>query len=108
MNSSRKLGGRHALVTGAGSGIGAAIAMSLVKAGARVTLYGRRAEPLDTLATQLGPSVCVADGVDVTDEIAIDNGVKTARDAFGPRGHRGHNVGQADSRPDERSRGNKC
>src|SRR5690606_34633906 len=82
--ASGKLENRHALVTGAGSGIGAAIATALVEAGARVTLAGRRAEPLEALAATLGKDrVCVADGFDVTDEIAIDNGLKTAHGAFG-------------------------
>jgi 3-hydroxybutyrate dehydrogenase len=49
------LEGTHALVSGAGSGIGAAIAVALARAGARVTLLGRRAEPLDaTHATLAG------------------------------------------------------
>ena len=42
------LAGRHALVTGAGGGIGAAIARALGQSGARVTLAGRRREPLVT------------------------------------------------------------
>lgn len=103
MNSSRKLEGRHALVTGAGSGIGAAIATALVDAGARVTLAGRRAEPLEALATRLGALACVADGFDVTDEIAIDNGVKTARAAFGPIDILVNNAGEAPSAPFEKT-----
>ena len=103
MTASRKLEGRHALVTGAGSGIGAVIATALVEAGARVTLAGRRAEPLEALAARLGPSACVADGFDVTDEIAIDNGVKTARAAFGPIDILVNNAGEAPSAPFEKT-----
>ena len=44
------LQGRHAFVTGAGSGIGAAIARALAADGARVTLVGRRSQPLEELA----------------------------------------------------------
>ena len=36
------LSGKHALVTGGGSGIGAAIAFALANAGASVTICGRR------------------------------------------------------------------
>jgi len=42
----RPLEGRHALITGGGTGIGAAIAEYLHAAGARVSLLGRRMEPL--------------------------------------------------------------
>ena len=38
------LAGQHAVVTGGGSGIGAAVAQALLRAGARVTLMGRNAE----------------------------------------------------------------
>ena len=41
-----RLDGRHALVTGAARGIGAAIARALAHEGARVTLLGRRRDAL--------------------------------------------------------------
>lgn len=83
--SSGKLHNRHALVTGAGSGIGAAIATALVQSGACVTLAGRRAEPLEALADRLGSeNVCVLSGFDVTDATAIAAGLDTARQKFGP------------------------
>ncbi|MGE8490117.1 MAG: SDR family NAD(P)-dependent oxidoreductase, partial [Paraburkholderia nemoris] len=41
------LAGQHAVVTGGGSGIGAAVAEALLRAGARVTLMGRNAQRLD-------------------------------------------------------------
>ena len=40
------ISGRHAVVTGGGSGIGLAIAAALTRAGARVTVLGRREAPL--------------------------------------------------------------
>ncbi|HYC79235.1 MAG TPA: SDR family oxidoreductase [Planctomycetota bacterium] len=46
--------GRRALITGGGSGIGAATAAALAAAGASVVLVGRRAEPLERLAAKLG------------------------------------------------------
>ncbi|MBP1846528.1 3-hydroxybutyrate dehydrogenase [Rhizobium petrolearium] len=101
---SDRLANRHALVTGAGSGIGAAIATVLVQAGARVTLAGRRAEPLNELAATLGKeNTCVADGFDVTDEMAIDNGLKTARTAFGPIDTLVNNAGEGPSAPFEKT-----
>ena len=92
--------GRHALVTGAGSGIGAAIATALAGAGARVTLAGRRAEPLRALAGRLGHDFAVAiDGFDVTDAEAIARGLERARAAFGPIGVLVNNAGEAPSAP---------
>ena len=43
MTSSRKV----AIVTGAGTGIGKAVAVAMLKAGYRVALAGRRSEPLE-------------------------------------------------------------
>lgn len=53
--------GRRALVTGGGTGIGAACARALAQAGASVALIGRRPEPLERLAHDLS----AATGVDV-------------------------------------------
>ncbi|PWC41707.1 SDR family NAD(P)-dependent oxidoreductase [Azospirillum sp. TSO22-1] len=64
----RHLTGRHALVTGAGRGIGAAIARRLAAEGARLTLLGRTRAPLDALAEEIGASVLQAD---VTDDAAF-------------------------------------
>ena len=55
MSASEPLAGHHALVTGAGGGIGAATARLLAEAGARVSLAGRRRAPLDDLARELKP-----------------------------------------------------
>jgi NAD(P)-dependent dehydrogenase (short-subunit alcohol dehydrogenase family) len=69
---------RHAFVTGAGSGIGRAIALALAADGKRVTLAGRRAEPLEAVAREIaaagGDSLVVA-GFDVTDQSVVEAGV---------------------------------
>jgi 3-oxoacyl-[acyl-carrier protein] reductase len=54
------LSGRHALVTGASGGIGAAIARALHGQGAKVALSGTRTAPLDALASELGEGAVVA------------------------------------------------
>jgi 3-hydroxybutyrate dehydrogenase len=99
-----RLAGRHALVTGAGSGIGAAIATALVEAGAKVTLAGRRAEPLETLVQKLGKEkACAASGFDVTNPAAIEIGLKAARAAFGPIDILVNNAGEGPSAPFEKT-----
>ena len=56
---SGRLHGRSVVVTGAGSGIGNAIARHLaVNEGAKVVVTGRRAEPLEQLADEVGCVVC--------------------------------------------------
>lgn len=46
------LDGQRALVTGGGTGVGASIALALAEAGAGVTIVGRSAEPLESVAAQ--------------------------------------------------------
>jgi len=95
---------RHALVTGAGSGIGRAIALLLAKAGARVTLAGRRAEPLAAVAAELSPArVCVAHGFDVTSAAAIAKGLEASRAALGAIDILVNNAGEAQSAPFEKT-----
>ncbi len=98
------LNGRHALVTGAGSGIGAAVARALVGAGLRVTVAGRRREPLEALAEELGAAnTHVAAGFDVTDAEAIAAGLAVARERFGPVSVLVNNAGEAPSAPFEKT-----
>lgn len=56
----RSLRGSRALVTGASGGLGAVIAQRLAREGAHVVVTGRRREPLERLATEIGgvPLVC--------------------------------------------------
>lgn len=102
MSESGILSGRHALVTGAGSGIGAAIARALAGAGANVTLAGRRREPLEELARTLDGGF-IADGMDVTDANAISAGLAKAREKFGPVTILVNNAGEAPSAPFEKT-----
>jgi NAD(P)-dependent dehydrogenase (short-subunit alcohol dehydrogenase family) len=48
--------GKTALVTGAGTGVGRAVALALLKDGYRVALAGRRREMLEETASQAGPA----------------------------------------------------
>ena len=57
--------GKSMLVTGGGSGIGAATARYLVDAGAYVTICGRRQESINHVGLELGPACQVVQG-DIT------------------------------------------
>ena len=59
-----------AIITGAGSGIGKAVALALAHAGYSVVLAGRRAAPLSEVATQAG-SNALAVPTDVTDPDSV-------------------------------------
>jgi hypothetical protein len=67
MASEDPISGRVALVTGASSGIGLAVATKLVAAGARVALVARSADKLEALARELGQDRAAAFPCDVTD-----------------------------------------
>lgn len=90
---------RHALATGAGTGIGAAIAARLVADGVRVTLAGRRRDVLDATAAKLPAGMARAVVMDVTDEASIKAGVADATAAFGDIDILVNNAGRADSAP---------
>ena len=68
---SSTVAGRTALVSGAGNGLGRAIAVALADAEARVVLTGRRPEPLQQTAELLGGNSRVA-LVDVADAASVD------------------------------------
>lgn len=65
------IAGRTAVITGGGSGLGAAIARHLVGAGARVVLVGRRQQMLADVVDELGPAAR-AEVCDVTDPAQVE------------------------------------
>jgi len=77
--------GKVAIVTGAGSGIGKATALALLKAGYRVVLAGRRAERLAQAVQESGApaSHALAVPTDVSDPESVRALFTKTRDAFG-------------------------
>lgn len=73
---------RHAVVTGGGSGVGAAIAVALADAGAKVTIVGRRADALQETSTH--HQAITGHVGDVTDQASLEQALDTARAASGP------------------------
>jgi NAD(P)-dependent dehydrogenase (short-subunit alcohol dehydrogenase family) len=94
------LAGRHALVTGGGRGIGAAIAKALATEGAFVTLLGRDRDVLERHAATLPESAKAHVVVgDVCDEASIGAAFSAARARHGEIGVLVNNAGIAVSRP---------
>ena len=93
------LTGLHALVTGAGRGIGAAIARSLAGAGADVSLLGRSRPDLEAVAAELGAVRRSCQVADVSDADSVRAAVAAARAAIGPITVLVNNAGQALSGP---------
>lgn len=89
---------RHALVTGGGQGIGAAIAQLLVSRGMRVTVLGRRLAVVQALAAQ-HPEALHAVAADVADAAQVAAALGEAQARFGCVDVLVNNAGQAESAP---------
>ena len=96
MTGNKWLEGRHALITGGGTGIGAAAAAHLHAAGAKLSLLGRRLEPLQEAAKRLNG---YAVSCDVTQPGQIANAFEEARTVNGPIELLVVNAGIAESAP---------
>ncbi|MER5528858.1 SDR family oxidoreductase [Streptomyces sp. NPDC002677] len=79
------LSGRTAVVTGAASGIGAAVALRLAESGARVALLARRADRLETVVAKIrangGQALAVT--ADVTDDASVQAAADAVHAAHG-------------------------
>ncbi len=76
--------GAHVLVTGAASGIGAAVARALLAQGARVAAFDLDDAGLDALRTHAAPDQLHLAKVDVADSAAVTQAVAAAEAAIGP------------------------
>ncbi|MCE2521663.1 MAG: SDR family oxidoreductase [Rhodobacteraceae bacterium] len=72
-----------ALVTGAGSGIGKAAALSLSRAGYSLVLVGRRRSPLEETAAELAPAKSLVVQCDVSDSPAVEDAFRQVKSEFG-------------------------
>jgi 3-hydroxybutyrate dehydrogenase len=100
--NARFLEGRHAVVTGGGRGIGAAIAAELARLGATLTLLGRDAARLAEHAARLESEFAVAAAsvpCDVADENAVQLAFAAARENFGDPLVLINNAGVAEAAP---------
>jgi NAD(P)-dependent dehydrogenase (short-subunit alcohol dehydrogenase family) len=75
--------GKVAIITGAGSGIGRAVAVALAKQGYRVGLAGRRAAELEETAAAAPAGSCLALPTDVSDPSAVERLFTQTRERFG-------------------------
>lgn len=82
----RRFQDRHVVVTGAGTGIGRAIALRIATEGAAVSLLGRRLEPLDEVAGKIRAEGgrAFATTCDVRDRASVDQAFEAATKALGP------------------------
>jgi NAD(P)-dependent dehydrogenase (short-subunit alcohol dehydrogenase family) len=76
-----ELKGHGAIVTGGGSGLGAATARELARAGARVGIIDIRKEEAEAVAREVGGALAVAD---VADAAALEAAYEVLRRALGP------------------------
>ena len=97
----RRFEGKHAIVTGAGQGIGRAIAVRFADEGADVMLIGRRREPLEKVAGEI-----VASGgkawlhpADVSSSLEVDAAVAAASERWGTIDVLVNNAGIAEEKP---------
>ena len=74
--------GKIAVVTGAGQGVGRAIAIELSSAGHRVVLVGRTLDKLKSVAAEL-PGEALSLAADLTDPEAVDQLFETIEDTWG-------------------------
>jgi rhamnulose-1-phosphate aldolase/alcohol dehydrogenase len=95
----RPLATRIALVTGGGSGIGAAVSRRLAAEGACVVVADRDAEAAASVAAGIGGEAAIAVTADVTDAAAVAAAVRQAVLAFGGLDLVVNNAGLALSKP---------
>ncbi len=83
MGSTDKTSSKVALVTGAGTGIGRAVALAFLRDGYSVVLVGRRAEPLEAVVKESGSDRALAVPTDVGNPESVTALFIKIREVFG-------------------------
>jgi NAD(P)-dependent dehydrogenase (short-subunit alcohol dehydrogenase family) len=77
------MSGKFALVTGAGTGVGRAVALALAGGGFSVALAGRRREPLEETAAMAGAARTLVVTADVRDPASVRSMFARVKESFG-------------------------
>lgn len=96
-----RLDGRTALITGAGKGLGRAIAMGLAQAGANVALLARTARDVESACEEIRATGARALplAADATDSAQVDRAVSAVLDEFGALDILVHSAGGSQRKP---------
>lgn len=80
-----RLAGKTALITGAGTGIGRAIALAMAREGAQIALAARRRAPLEAVAAEIiaAGGAALAIQCDVTERASVEAALAAAVKRFG-------------------------
>ena len=93
------IAGKHVVISGGGSGVGAELARCFADQGARISILGRRVEPLQEVAAETG---ALALACDVTDRQSLDQALEKAAAEHGAVAIALANAGAAPSKPFDR------
>ena len=91
-----KLGGKTALITGGGRGIGRAIALAFAREGARIAVAARTAEQVEQVAAEIGENA-IAVVCDVSDSASVTRMFEDVRERLGNPNILVNNAGIAES-----------
>lgn len=101
MGQTKRLAGKTAVITGAGRGIGRAMALAFAREGAELALWSLSPGPIEDLALEIGSQggKAIALAVDVSQKAAVVEAARLTRKALGKVDILINNAGQTRSTP---------